>query len=479
VRPAIRCVILSPVQTTRGLPFTAITMKPTFVQRFDNLTREELLELIVQASESDKAIRRAFVTLTATPQEKAAELKKAIARLQKVIAGIPPRGYNAGAALNDIIRGIRELASIDLVRALSVLCTLIDAHGAFFIRVYQFERQTWQLYLEHCTQTLAMLLQMNINRRHLTKHLLALTEQDPHRVIATVLRNVGEYLADDVVSALHASLAEHPPMTFSPDSILRDEYVEMRKALHVARGELAAYIALAMETGGMRSHDHALVAEMYIEYEEHELAQQHISQIQPEAIAKSAEIEAIIQRAILRTNDDEIRQQHLLAHITSNHSVIHVREFVRHYGYDALRSRLANMMNDAGAGAKNGDTNFEDLYILAISGFDREVADVIDKATFVPDIDPKSCFDVICELEDTYHLRSASLLCRLLLESFLSGDETIRVPSTAYQSLLKLESMAPAIADWGPHMTHDQWRQTVYLKLLCSAPVLAGYLTRR
>ncbi|CAN5450314.1 hypothetical protein BH10BAC6_BH10BAC6_17920 [soil metagenome] len=253
--------------------------KKSLREKLQAVPPDILAELIERYAKKNPALKQEMLRLLSDEADMASEVKKQIKRLSALTRNTRLQSKDLHTALENMLTLITDIGIRKPDDAMMLLCSML-ANTSVVLTI--FEDSSFRLrsiYEQQIPECAATLIPRCTSEDQLLASLQSALLEELRRTRYHFLFQVGQYLSDRVVAAILAFLAALPEKPHPIYGSRLSDHDEMQKALLLSIGDTAGFERVAGRHGPIEPRDVLALAQMFIDHEEFEKAEQWLDTI--------------------------------------------------------------------------------------------------------------------------------------------------------------------------------------------------------
>lgn len=427
--------------------------------RVNDLSHDQLLELVIDAIKEDSGIRKHFASRLASSTERHSKLKRSINKLANLKSSYSDKyAEKIANEISDLIDEVVSFGKSQPAEAFQLLCSIQSHHLAVYDAVHDRGGAILLVYVEVLAGELVAYVQRTLDSATLIAGLRTICFHQPWSSAIDVVEKMAMYLPDEVVDAfipeLEAWTESGPEDPYYPQAHSISELLQA--AIFAGAGRIDDYIRVKTASSELRSSDHVKLAEMYLEHDDLKGAKQHLELIDKENFRDVFAASPIWDRYMTRCTDQEEIRGYLREQVIKGNRYHDVPKFRMLFGNDVVEAVLVDAVDTIRAEFGKRNVSVGLMIMLVREGHSAEISQIILRDDPVLE-GIESLYDElsIALVGAGSHL-AASMILRSLIKTNLSYGEG-RELTAAVKQLVRLDDLAHAVTDWGTFISHDDF----------------------
>lgn len=433
--------------------------------RLRDLPSDELVELLLQAAESDPKLKKELVDRTADVKDLTAAAKRGITALTKLDAD--SRILDASKIahkVEDLVRQIDRLGERAPNEAFALLCTLLGTEQHIHEEVDDSSGLITDAFRLTLMRSAARLVGRCHNNKMLLSGMRTACLADPFGTILLFIDTVGHSLPEEIVETLMTELAKRPLATPHSAGHHFDANVEMRKRLLVALGDIERFKDLCISTTGLHGRDMLTIAEMFVEHDDLEGAEQTLAEITNEKIIEKPKFRELQMRTWKALGKQDEINAMLRNDVLSHPRKATLDAYRKACGDAAAEKVIKDLVTKVTAASKKKQPSDPNALILLTElGYGEQMTDMVMVLQKAPILN----FGDLLTLARTFQTRGlflgASLVLRIMIGRILDEGRTAEYTYAA-SWVVNLQTWSRSVTDWHGLPDHREFYDQIHKK---------------
>ncbi|RPI66887.1 MAG: hypothetical protein EHM43_10545 [Ignavibacteriae bacterium] len=442
-----------------------MTVLEKLAARLRDLPSDELVELLVRAAEENPKLKKELVDKTADVKDLTAAAKRGITALTKLDA--ETRILDASKIsrkVEDLVRQIDRLGERAPNEAFALLCNLLGTEQ----HIHEEVDDSSGLITDAFRVTLMKSAARLVGRCHNNKMLLTAMRTaclaDPFGTVALFIDAVGPSLPDEIVETLLTDLGKRPVAAPHASGHHFDANVEMRKRLLVAIGDIERFTELCGSTTGLHGRDMLTIAEMYIEHDDLQGAEQTLAKITDARVIEMPKFRELQFRIWRSLGKHDAINAMLRSDVLSHPRRATLNTYRSACGEEAANDVIKDLAAKVEAAAKKKQpSNPNALILLTELGYGEKMTDMVTHLQKAPLLN----FGDLLNLARTFQTRGlflgASLVLRIMINRILDEGRSTEYTYAA-SWVVNLQTWSRHITDWHGLPDHREYYDQIHKK---------------
>ena len=433
--------------------------------RLRDLPSDELVDLLLRAAEGNPKLKKELVDRTADVKDLTASAKRGITSLVKLNADTRLLDNRKIAnKVEDLVRQIDRLGERAPNEAFTLLCTLLSTEQHIHEEVDDSSGSITDAFRITLMKSAARLAGRCQNTKTLLASMRIACLQDPFGTVLYFIDAVGPGLPEEIIETLMTDLAKRPLATPHASGHHFDANVEMRKRFLVAIGDIDRFKDLCTTTTGLDDEDRLTIAEMYIEHDDLEGAEQTLDEITNTMIVDKPKF-----RALRIRTWKALGKQDAINDMLRNDVLMHPRRstldaYRTACGEEAANSVIKELLTQVTAASKRKrPSDARALTFLTELGYGAQTTDMViflNKSSYLN-------FGDLLTLARTFQTRGfflgASLVLRIMIGRILDEGRSAEYTYAA-SWVVNLQTWSRHINDWHGLPDHREFYDQIHKK---------------